>query len=59
MSADFVKDSKVVDYVVSLGLEAVKGKIQSKHESNQVRDRLKAFILRQKKINCNRQIIPR
>lgn len=53
MSADFVKDSKVIDYVVSLGLEAVKDKIQSKHESKQVRDRLKDFILRQKKINWN------
>lgn len=53
MSTDFVKESKVIDYVVSLGLEAVKDKIQSKHESKQVRDRLKDFILKQKKINWN------
>ena len=53
MSADLVKESKVIDYVVSLGLEAVKDRIQTKHESRQVCDRLKAFILRQKKINWN------
>lgn len=53
MSADLVKESKVIDYVVSLGLEAVKDKIQTKHESRQVCDRLEAFILRQKKINWN------
>lgn len=48
-----MKESKVIDYVVSLGLEAVKDRIQTKHESRQVCDRLKAFILRQKKINWN------
>ena len=44
---------KVIDYVVSLGLEAVKDKIHSKYEARQVRERLKDFILRQKKINWN------
>lgn len=44
---------KVINYIVSLGLEAVKDKIQSEYESRQVRERLNDFILRQKKINWN------
>ncbi len=44
---------KVINYMVSLGLEAVKDKIQSEYESRQVRERLNDFILRQKKINWN------
>lgn len=56
MSTDFAKESKTIDYVVSLGLEAVKDKIKTECEAKQVRGRIKEFILRQQKINwsCTR-----
>ena len=57
MNADFMKESKTIDYVVSLGLEAVKDKVKTEWEAKQVRDRLKNYISRQQKINwsCTRE----
>lgn len=57
MNADFMKESKIIDYVVSLGLEAVKDKVKTEWEAKQVRDRLKNYISRQQKINwsCTRE----
>ena len=53
MNADFMKESKTIDYVVSLGLEAVKDKVKTEWEAKQVGDRLKNFISRQQMINWN------
>ena len=57
MNANFMKESKTIDYVVSLGLEAVKDKVKTEWEAKQVRDRLKNYISRQQKINwsCTRE----
>lgn len=57
MSIDIVKESKIIDYVVGLGLEAVKDKVKTEWEAKQVRDKLKDFIIRQQKINrsCTRE----
>lgn len=46
MNADFMKESRIIDYVVSLGLEAVEDKVKTEWEAKQVRDRLKNFISR-------------
>jgi len=57
MSIDVVKESKIIDYVVGLGFEAVKDKVKTEWEAKQVRDRLKDYIIRQQKINwsCTRE----
>lgn len=54
---NYVKDSKIVDYIVSLGFDVVKDKVNSEIEAKQVRDRLKKFIENQQKINlkCTRE----
>ena len=51
MNTDYVKDSKIVDYIVSLGFDVVKDKVNSELEAKQVRDRLKKYIEKQHKIN--------
>lgn len=57
MNVDFMKESKIIDYVVDLGLEAVKDKIKAEREAKQVQERLEKFISKQQKrnLNCTRE----
>lgn len=41
----------IIDYIVGIGLDAVKDKIHDESEEQILRDRLKNFIERQLKIN--------
>lgn len=57
MKTDIIKESKIIDYIVNLGFDVVKDKINDEWESKQVRDRLRNSIKRQQKINwsCTRE----
>ena len=57
MSADYVKESKIVDYIVSLGCEAIKDRVKSELEAKQIRDRLINYVERRQKENwsCTRE----
>lgn len=44
---------KITDYVVDIGVNAIKGKIKSTQEASQVRRKLNDFLDRQRKYNLN------
>jgi len=46
-----IKDSKIIDYIVDLGIEAVKDKVKNSFEEQQVRRRLENFLKKEKKLN--------
>ena len=43
----------IKDYVVGIGLDAVKERLKNEHEVRQLKDRLGEFVERQRKLNFN------
>ena len=43
----------MVDYIVELGLDAIKNQLMTANEQKAIKERIKEFIMRQKEINVN------